>query len=204
MSKNRTKTLEKFILDARKIHGDKYSYKDSIYEKDKVKIKIICKNHGEFLQTPSDHLQGCGCPRCRESKGKRKVAQILDDMKMEYTQQQTFENCIYKAPLKFDFYIPLLRLCIEYNGKQHYKSVPHFGGDEALEQQIIKDNIKKDYCRNNDMSLFIISYRVPFDKIEKFIKMVIDNVSDDCFTELDELFKKDDFGEKGYMLELIH
>lgn len=61
------KTLEQFIVDARKVHGDRYAYTD--YTNAITKCRILCTDHGEFLQTPHDHLSGKGCPRCsyRES-----------------------------------------------------------------------------------------------------------------------------------------
>ncbi|MBI95829.1 DUF723 domain-containing protein [bacterium] len=57
-------TTEDFIEKAVKIHGDKYDYSRVEYKNIKSKIKIICKIHGEFLQTPHEHLSGCGCSRC--------------------------------------------------------------------------------------------------------------------------------------------
>jgi membrane carboxypeptidase/penicillin-binding protein len=47
-----------------KIHGDKYDYSKVNYIKNKSKIIIICKRHGEFKQTPNSHLSGMGCFKC--------------------------------------------------------------------------------------------------------------------------------------------
>lgn len=47
-----------------KIHGDKYNYSLVEYINRKTKVKIICKEHGEFKQEPSNHLQGQNCPFC--------------------------------------------------------------------------------------------------------------------------------------------
>ena len=30
-----------------------------------ISIKIICKIHGEFKQTPAQHKAGQGCPKCK-------------------------------------------------------------------------------------------------------------------------------------------
>jgi len=59
-----TKTTEQFIAKAKKVHGDKYDYSKVEYVNNKTKILITCPEHGDFLQTPSAHLQGRGCPRC--------------------------------------------------------------------------------------------------------------------------------------------
>lgn len=64
ISKNRKLTKEEFIEKAKEIHGDKYDYKEVEYLDNKTKVKIICPKHGEFFQTPNNHLKGCGCKKC--------------------------------------------------------------------------------------------------------------------------------------------
>jgi hypothetical protein len=60
--------------------------------------------------------------------------------------------------LSFDFYLPNERICIEYNGQQHYKSCDIFGGEEGFEKQQIRDNIKRQYCKDNGIKLIEIPY----------------------------------------------
>lgn len=57
-----------FIEKSLKIHGNKYDYSKVEYLNTKSKVKIICKEHSEFLQTPNDHIQGNGCPECGRLK----------------------------------------------------------------------------------------------------------------------------------------
>lgn len=54
-----------FINKARKIHGKEYDYSCSVYVNNKTKLTILCVKHGAFLQTPSHHLAGVGCPTCK-------------------------------------------------------------------------------------------------------------------------------------------
>ena len=54
-----------FIEKAKVVHNNKYSYGNSDYSGAKEKIIITCPIHGDFLQTPNDHLNGCGCRQCR-------------------------------------------------------------------------------------------------------------------------------------------
>ena len=62
-----------FILKANKIHGDKYDYSKVEYIDSHTKIRIICNNHGEFFQTPSNHLNKKGCRDCSyELRAKQK------------------------------------------------------------------------------------------------------------------------------------
>ncbi len=63
------KSVELFIAQAHKEHGNKYDYSKVVYKTARIKIKIICPLHGEFLQTPDNHLhgnrgKGNGCPKC--------------------------------------------------------------------------------------------------------------------------------------------
>ena len=60
----RKKTKEEFINDARDKHGDKYDYSKVNYVNNATKVCIICPEHGEFWQIPSNHLQGQGCHKC--------------------------------------------------------------------------------------------------------------------------------------------
>lgn len=61
-------TTEEFVIKAKEIHGDKYDYPDQYINWD-IKIKIICKIHGEFYQIPNAHLNNRGCPSCGKING---------------------------------------------------------------------------------------------------------------------------------------
>jgi hypothetical protein len=61
-------TTEKFIEKSKLKHGDKFDYSKVDYSGAKCKVTIICKVHGEFTQTASDHLNGCGCQECDPTK----------------------------------------------------------------------------------------------------------------------------------------
>lgn len=64
-SKKRALGLSGFVEKALATHGEKmYDYSRVDYCSNHKKVKIICPSHGEFLQTPHDHLQGAGCPLC--------------------------------------------------------------------------------------------------------------------------------------------
>ena len=59
---------KKFIEKAKSIHGDKYNYSKVEYVNNHTKICIICPKHGEFWQTPNNHLNGYGCKKCGREK----------------------------------------------------------------------------------------------------------------------------------------
>jgi len=53
-----------FIEKVSNIHSNKYDYSLVNYINSRTKIKIICKEHGEFEQEPVNHKRGQGCPKC--------------------------------------------------------------------------------------------------------------------------------------------
>ena len=58
------KPVEKFIEEAKKVHGGLYEYHKVEYVNTKTDVCIVCKIHGDFWQTPTAHLIGHGCPYC--------------------------------------------------------------------------------------------------------------------------------------------
>jgi hypothetical protein len=64
-SRNALKTTDWFVNSAKNICGDRYDYSLSRYRGIDKSVKIICKIHGEFLQTPYQHINmKRGCPKC--------------------------------------------------------------------------------------------------------------------------------------------
>lgn len=61
---NKVLDTKSFIERASIIHNNTYDYSNVVYTTTNVKVSIRCKEHGEFLQEPRNHLKGKGCPRC--------------------------------------------------------------------------------------------------------------------------------------------
>ncbi len=162
------KTTEQFINESNQVHDFKYSYDKTIYIKNQIKVTITCPIHGDFEQNPLSHTQGCGCSSCNESKGEREIARVFKSYNINFDRQKKFSDCknIYELP--FDFYIPSIRTCIEFDGIQHYESISYFGGIEAFKRLKINDKIKNDYCEDNYINLIRIKYN-EIDDIEKII-----------------------------------
>ena len=55
-----------FINKAMIVHNGKYSYEKVIYKNNSTKVLISCPIHGDFWQTPKNHIIGQGCPICGE------------------------------------------------------------------------------------------------------------------------------------------
>lgn len=71
-----------FCEKAKSVHGDRYDYSKVEYINNKTKVVITCTEHGEFEQTPSNHLLGRGCPECGKRSAKRRK-QKTEDKKLE-------------------------------------------------------------------------------------------------------------------------
>lgn len=166
------RTLESLIEQVSKLDtGYEYdwgSYKG--YFDNSFKIK--CNSHGWFNQQISNHLMGQRCPKCKQSRGEKEIERFLIENRIEYVTQKTFEGCKNKRMLPFDFYIPSKNLCIEYDGEFHYNPVDFFGGIESLNKVKEHDEIKNNFCKENDVNLIRISY-INFNNIKNILSDAI-------------------------------
>ena len=62
-------TQEDFVNKANSVHNNLYDYSLSEYKTSHTKVKILCKIHGVFEQSPCNHFSGRGCPECGASSG---------------------------------------------------------------------------------------------------------------------------------------
>ena len=62
------KTLKEFLIEANKVHNNKYDYSESEYIGTDTNMTIICPIHGPFQQTPYRHLKGKECRKCGSIK----------------------------------------------------------------------------------------------------------------------------------------
>ena len=167
-NKNHVKpfTFEEFINKAKSVHGNEYDYSMTTYINSRTEIKIKCnKCKFVFYQKPNSHINGNGCPNCIKSKGEILIKKFLDNHNISYVTEKTFEGCYYKSKLRFDFYLPDFNICIEYDGPQHLKPYTFFGGIETFNKIQIRDNIKNDFCKENNINLIHIFYGKNIDEI---------------------------------------
>lgn len=66
--RNRKLTTEEFVSKAQEVHGDRYDYSETTYLGATAPLRIICKDHGAFMQLPYVHVARKGnCPKCVSS-----------------------------------------------------------------------------------------------------------------------------------------
>lgn len=147
-----------FIEKSKKIHDNKYDYSKVKYVNNKNNIIIICPEHGEFSQRPDNHLSGNGCPICKNSWGERIIYNILNEYNISHVRQKKFKNLKNKNLLRFDFYVPVLNVCIEYDGRQHFYPIDHWGGEAGLKYIQNTDRLKKEYCEKYNIPLLRLTH----------------------------------------------
>jgi very-short-patch-repair endonuclease len=108
-----------FISKSIKIHGEKYNYSKVKYINAKTKVIIICKEHGDFTQTPSNHLSKFNCQKCANNlksntitfieKAKQIHGEKYDYSKVDYINANTPVIIICREHCEFaqipDFHI---------------------------------------------------------------------------------------------------
>lgn len=140
------------------------------YKRTKCSCTCDCGTTNIIVQAnhlKAREIQSCGCIT---SLGEEKIAHLLIMHNIIFEKQKTFKDCVYEGMLRFDFYLPIENLVIEYNGIQHYKPVDFFGGEKELLHRQKLDNIKKQYCKDHNISYLEISYK---DNIEQVLSTII-------------------------------
>ena len=182
-----TKTKDEFITSAKKIWGNKFDYSKVEYVDAKTKVCIVCPIHGEFWQTPSNHLSGYDCYECSKSQNSKEV-RLRDTLKNDFQN----EKIDYQAHLPwlgrqtFDIYFPKYNIAIEYQGIQHFQPVEQFGGEETFKYMRERDIEKNKKSVENNCKILYFSfikqdvqdfpYEVIFDyeKLKQKIKEIIE------------------------------
>jgi hypothetical protein len=173
------KTTVDFIQDSRKIHGKRYFYTQVKYEHNRSNVIITCKKHGDFSQRAGSHLEGKGCPRCRESKGELKIREFLTKGKIKFVSNKMFKDCVNPKTghqLKFDFYLSEQNALVEYDGKQHFEFIENWQQDKnKFLSGIEKDKIKNEYCKIKNIRLLRIPY-TNFKRLENILFSFIQEI----------------------------
>jgi very-short-patch-repair endonuclease len=89
-------TKDIFIYESIKIHGDKYDYSLVDYTKSSEKVVIICREHGNFIQRASNHLQGRGCYDCKKTR-KYDSEKFIDLSNKVHNGKYLYDKVIYNG-----------------------------------------------------------------------------------------------------------
>lgn len=180
-------TKNEFIERAQIIHKGKYDYSKVEYVNYSTKVCIVCPVHGEFWQTPNNHLYGGGCPACPQSQLEGEMRRFLTANNIKFEQEKGFRWLRFNKKMFLDFYLPEYKIAIECHGLQHFKSIDLFGGDEFFKLTQERDREKKRQCEEHGIRILYFSnahidypypvfesYRLLLDTIKRGV--IIENV----------------------------
>ena len=167
-SRIQRKPVEKFIEEAKKLHGSLYEYHKVEYLNTSSKVCIVCKIHGDFWQTPTNHLKGKGCPYCSGNAKK--------------WNKETCEQEAHKYEYIFDFRIKSSGACnvAQRNGwlddyiwlkklppraKDYDKNTKYIYAYEFVEQNAVyvgltNSMIKRDWQHHNSLDSSVNRFAV--------------------------------------------
>lgn len=184
------KDTEYFIKEAKLIHGNAFIYDKTKYEKALKPVIITCPEHGDFKQTPNDHLNGRGCPLCKESHLEKNMRLFLNKNKIKYIPQAGFDwlrtDDTHKK-MSLDFYIEDKKIAIECQGIQHFDGKYFWPTERGKEKEFLRiqerDELKKKLCEEHGIRIIYYSnlgidypYQVFEDK-EELLKEIINEQS---------------------------
>ena len=157
LAKLRNEEFGDFIEHAKKVHQDKYIYDKTVFKDTRTKVCITCPTHGDFWQTPNSHLQGRGCPICKNSHLEERTRNILTNLELDFTEQQRYDWLINEKKMALDFYLPEYNLAIECQGDQHiYKRDTYYNIEGRFEKRIILDKLKNRLCKKYGIPIIYI------------------------------------------------
>jgi hypothetical protein len=111
-----------------------------------------------------------------ESKGEKECRRVLEkifnkpftSVRPDFLKNPVTGN---EHNLEIDCFNEDLKLGVEYNGVQHYKYVPFFHKNkEHFLNQKYRDEMKKNMCKNNEITLIEVPYYISIENIEDFIR----------------------------------
>lgn len=149
------KTIEQFIEEANIVHNFKYDYSKAEYINNRTNLIITCPIHGDFKQSPTNHLNGSGCPICG-LKNRNTISPFKGQKLLTYNRptKLTTEDFINKAKEvhgdKYDYskveYINSkidVDIICKKHGLFHQKPYKHLQGQGCRLCAIEKDSLNK-------------------------------------------------------------
>ncbi|MFW5847784.1 MAG: hypothetical protein ACOCVF_02580 [bacterium] len=160
---------DEYLKLAYEKHGNKYDYSLINYKNIKIKIKIICPEHGLFEQTPDNHLYH-GCPNCAiENVAQKRINNsanlFIKKLKEVHGNQYDYSQCTYiKSDVK-------LRIICKKHGVFYMKFHEHLRGRGcpicgniiSKEENLIKEWIE------NDLKIKTIKHKINGFEIDIFL-----------------------------------
>lgn len=157
-SKKARKTFEEFEKEANVVHGNKYIYNDKTYINSHTKLGITCPKHGVFYQTPTNHLNGNGCPECKKDKlaeiFSSNTEEFIEKAKKIHGDKYIYTKTIYKNNHSLTTFICPI------HGEFQQTPQAHLSGRGC--------SICKESHLERELRLFLIENNIEFEKSKHF------------------------------------
>jgi len=157
------RTQNEFEEEVFKLVGSEYKILGKYVNKD-TKVEFYHVDCGrKFDMRANNFIRGQRCPHCNESKGEKAIGEYLNCNGIKFKREYRFKDCRNKKTLPFDFAVFInkkLQVLVEYDGRQHFEAIDWFGGEKSLKYLQNNDEIKNNYCRENNIPLIRIPYTV--------------------------------------------
>lgn len=143
------------------IHGKNRYVIGNDYAGTSTHCSIQCtKCNRVNLMKPEWVISGNRCSCETESRGESFLNDFFDYMDLRYEKQIKFPNCKNENLLPFDFRVWTPGgnqfFLLEFDGIQHFREIPWWGGKEALAGVQRRDKIKNKFCEKNKIFLIRI------------------------------------------------
>lgn len=139
--------------------------------------KCLC-DCGNYKDVATNSLtqgntKSCGC--LWDSSGELAIRDYLSSNNILHETEYSFEDLHQEGEtrlLRFDFALfnpdSELKALVEYDGKQHFQPVEYYGGEETFRGIVARDNLKNNYCIENNIPLIRIPY-TSYNDIEEIL-----------------------------------
>jgi very-short-patch-repair endonuclease len=113
----------------------------------------------------------------KSSKGEDRIQEYLIKNNIPFVREQEFDGLINNKTgyrLRFDFYLPELRACIEFDGQQHFQYSEKFdkGDPSQFENRVLRDSLKDKFCNQKGLILLRIKFN-DYNNITNILKKFI-------------------------------
>lgn len=154
--------IEKSILR----HLDRYDYSKVEYTKNSEKVKIICKEHGEFIQVAGAHLRGQGCPSCYTGNKKSNTKEFVEKSTLLHNSLYDYSLVDYKTKRE-----KVKIICLDH-GVFEQKASVHLSGHGC---PICRNSKLEKYLRNKLVELGIdFEQNKRYDDCRNFLPLPFD------------------------------
>jgi len=151
---------EEFVRRLKEVHGNKYDYTNAVYIANNIKIKLICKKHGEFEINPVSIFKGCGCKKC---------AHALTGIKSRLTTEKFVKKAMkvhgnkynYKLS-KYEKHVKIIIFCNQCKKYFETTSSAHLSGRNCPKCAIKNRVYNYNYKVNHELFMNINSKEIAY------------------------------------------